>query len=266
MPPCVALRGVGRTYATRLAPVTALADVSLEVEQGEFLSLLGPSGCGKSTLLRCIAGLDQPSCGQVEVRGQRLTGPPDGIGMVFQRDVLLDWRTTLDNVTIAAEFQGHSRRGAEGAALATRARALLDRFGLGRLADRYPWELSGGQRQRVAICRALLCKPEILLMDEPFGALDAMTRDDLNVELARITMEGEDSANRTVVFVTHSIAEAVYLSDRVAVMSAGPGRVADIFRIDLPRPRALTVREAPEFTRHVAAIRAVFTRLGVAQH
>jgi len=260
MPSCVDVRAAGRIYASPRGPVTALQDVSLTIDDGEFLSLLGPSGCGKSTLLRCIAGLDRPSSGEIRIRGEGLSGPPRDIGMVFQRDVLLDWRTILDNVLISAEFQGHSRRGAKGRALAARATALLERFGLGACADRHPWELSGGQRQRAAICRALLCEPEILLMDEPFGALDAMTRDDLNVELSRIMGE------RTVVFVTHSIAEAVFLSDRIAVMSAGPGRVAEIFTIDLPRPRPLTVRETPEFTRHVAAIRDLFTRLGVGRH
>jgi NitT/TauT family transport system ATP-binding protein len=260
MSACVEVLSAGRIYGSARGGVVALADVSIEVGDGEFLSLLGPSGCGKSTLLRCIAGLDKPSSGEIRVRGQGLDGPPRDIGMVFQRDVLLDWRTILDNVMLGAEFQGQSRRGEKGRALKERASALLDRFGIGSCADRHPWELSGGQRQRAAICRALLCEPQILLMDEPFGALDAMTRDDLNLELSRVMGE------RTVVFVTHSIAEAVYLSDRVAVMSAGPGRVAEIFDIDLPRPRPLSVRETPEFTRYVAAIRDLFTRLGVAQH
>jgi len=266
MPACVEILSAGRVYASPRGAVTALADVSLAVEEGEFLSLLGPSGCGKSTLLKCIAGLDAPSSGEIRVRGKPLSGPPRDIGMVFQRDVLLDWRTILENVVLAAEFQGQSRRGAKGRALAERAMLLLERFGIGSCADRHPWELSGGQRQRAAICRALLCEPEILLMDEPFGALDAMTRDDLNVELSRIMGGGAEAEARTVVFVTHSIAEAVFLSDRVAVMSAGPGRVAQVFPIDLPRPRPLSVRESPEFTRHVAAIRDLFTQLGVAQH
>ncbi|MGE0717379.1 MAG: ABC transporter ATP-binding protein, partial [Alphaproteobacteria bacterium] len=215
---------------------------------------LGPSGCGKSTLLKCIAGLEGTTSGAIAVRGTPLAGPPRGLGMVFQRDVLLDWRTILDNVLITAEFQGHPR-----AAVTERAKALLDRFGLGGFLDRHPWELSGGMRQRAAICRALLCEPEILLMDEPFGALDAMTRDDLNVELTRIWQ----AARRTVVFVTHSIAEAVYLSDRVAMMSKGPGRIVEIVTIDLPRPRPLSIRETPEFGRHVAHIRGLFAALGI---
>ncbi|MBL6457393.1 ABC transporter ATP-binding protein [Belnapia sp. T6] len=253
-PACVEIERLGRHYGLPAKPIVALQDVSLTVREGEFLSLLGPSGCGKSTLLRCIAGLDKPTTGAVRVRGKPLSGPPAGIGMVFQRDVLLDWRTILDNVLISAEFQGRGRKENIG-----RARALLERFGLGGFADRRPWELSGGMRQRAAICRALLCDPDLLLMDEPFGALDAMTRDDLNVELSRLVQLG----GRTVIFVTHSIAEAVYLSDRVAVMSRSPGRVAEVFEIDLPRPRPLSIRETPEFGRHVGQIRSLFSRLGL---
>ena len=251
---CVEVRGAGKTYASTRGPVTALTGVDIDVREGEFLSLLGPSGCGKSTLLRCIAGLDRTTEGAIRVRGEAVVQPPDRLGMVFQRDVLLDWRSIRDNVLLAAEFQGLKRRD-----FAARAQALLERFGLGAFIDRHPWELSGGMRQRVAICRALLCEPEILLMDEPFGALDAMTRDDLNLELQRIQQDGK----RTVIFVTHSIAEAVHLADRVAVMSTGPGRVVDIFDIDLPRPRPLSIRETPAFASHVGAIRGLFSRLGI---
>ncbi|MEO3475306.1 ABC transporter ATP-binding protein [Roseomonas sp. CAU 1739] len=251
---CVEILDAGKTYRSARGPVTALTGVALAVQEGEFLSLLGPSGCGKSTLLRCIAGLNQVSEGSIRIRDMEVRRPAEGLGMVFQRDVLLDWRSIRDNVLLAAEFQGLRRRD-----FVERAQALLARFGLGEFADRNPWELSGGMRQRAAICRALLCEPQILLMDEPFGALDAMTRDDLNVELARIQQDG----GRTVVFVTHSIAEAVYLSDRVAVMSPGPGRVVEVFDIDLPRPRPLSIRETPEFARHVGAIRGLFSRLGI---
>ncbi len=251
---CVEIRGAGKTYGSVRGPVTALSDVSMDVAEGEFFSLLGPSGCGKSTLLKCISGLEGASSGEIRVRGKPLAGPPKGIGMVFQRDVLLDWRTILQNVLITAEFQGRPT-----ADVIDRARALLERFGLGAFQDRHPWELSGGMRQRASICRALLCEPEILLMDEPFGALDAMTRDDLNVELTRIWQ----AARRTVIFVTHSIAEAVYLSDRVAMMSTGPGRIVEIVEIDLPRPRPLSIRETPEFARHVAHIRGLFAALGI---
>ena len=254
MTACISIRNAGKTYASARGPVTALQGVDVDVQEGEFLSLLGPSGCGKSTLLRAIAGLDLVTEGSISLRGAEIREPPPRMGMVFQRDVLLDWRSIVDNVLLAAEFEGRARN-----ALAPRARALLERFGLGAFVDRHPWELSGGMRQRAAICRALLCEPEILLMDEPFGALDAMTRDDLNLELSRIQQDGR----RTVVFVTHSIAEAVYLSDSVAVMSTGPGRVVEIFDIDLPRPRPLAMRETPDFARHVGAIRALFSRLGI---
>ena len=247
----MALHGVGRSYG---GTVQALSDVTLAVREGEFLSLLGPSGCGKSTLLRCMAGLDRPTTGEIALRGSRLDGPPRGLGMVFQKDVLLDWRSVLDNVLLSAELEGLS-----GPAMRERALGLLERFGLKEFIGRRPWELSGGMRQRAAICRALLCEPALLLMDEPFGALDAMTRDDLNLELSRIQQLGQ----RTVVFVTHSITEAVYLSDRVAVMSARPGRIAEVFEIDLPRPRPLAVRETPEFARYTAAIHALFARLGI---
>ena len=177
--------------------------------------------------------------------------------MVFQRDLLLDWRTVLDNVLIMAEFQGLARQEQR-----PRAIALLERFGLGGFLERHPWELSGGMRQRAAICRALLTEPRLLLMDEPFGALDAMTRDDLNVELTRIWQ----MARRTVLFVTHSIAEAIFLSDRVVVMSPSPGRVRQVVPIDLPRPRPLAVQGTPEFAAYVTQLRSIFAELGVARN
>jgi len=250
----ISVRSAAKTYQSARGPVAALRGINLDVADGEFVSLLGPSGCGKSTLLRCIAGLEQLSEGELRVRGRVVDGPPDGIGMVFQRDALLDWRTVLGNVLMAAEL-----RGERAVPHRERARDLLDRFGLDGFADRYPWELSGGMRQRVSICRALLTEPALLLMDEPFGALDAMTRDDLNVELTRLWQ----ASRRTVVFVTHSIAEAVFLSDRVAVLSRGPGRIEEVLAIELPRPRPLAVRETPAFSAHVAHLREVFTRLGL---
>jgi NitT/TauT family transport system ATP-binding protein len=255
-PACVEVRGGGKTYPSRRGEVIALQDVTLSIDDGEFVSLLGPSGCGKSTLLKCVAGLEDLTSGELLVRGEAVNGPPLGLGMVFQRDLLLDWRTVLDNVLIMAEFQGLDRREQK-----PRAVALLERFGLGGFIDRHPWELSGGMRQRAAICRALLTEPQILLMDEPFGALDAMTRDDLNVELTRIWQ----TARRTVLFVTHSIAEAIFLSDRVVVMSPSPGRVREIVRIDLPRPRPLAVQGTPEFAAYVTHLRGVFAELGVAR-
>lgn len=254
-PACIEVLGGGKTYQSRRGEVVALQDVSLSVEDGEFVSLLGPSGCGKSTLLKCVAGLEELTSGELLVRGTAVDGSPEGLGMVFQRDLLLDWRTVLDNVLLMAEFQGLDRREQK-----VRAVALLERFGLGRFIDRHPWELSGGMRQRAAICRALLCEPEILLMDEPFGALDAMTRDDLNVELTRIWQ----AARRTVLFVTHSIPEAIFLSDRVVVMSPSPGRVREILPIDLPRPRPLEVQGTPEFAAYAMHLRGLFAEIGVA--
>ncbi|WP_341989288.1 ABC transporter ATP-binding protein [Azorhizobium sp. AG788] len=250
----VSIDHVRKAYGSPRGPVHALQDINLDVNEAEFVSILGPSGCGKSTLLKCVAGLEAVSAGTITVHGQPLKGPPREMGMVFQRDVLLDWRTILDNVLITAEFIGLRRADVE-----PRARALLARFGLAGYEGRHPWELSGGMRQRVAICRALLCDPKLLLMDEPFGALDAMTRDDLNLELARIWQE----TRKTVVFVTHGIQEAIFLSDRVVMMDRNPGRIVEIVPIDLPRPRPLSIRETPEFGRYVAHIRHLFASLGV---
>lgn len=250
----VGIDRVGKSYGSPRGPVLALEDISLDIRAAEFVSILGPSGCGKSTLLKCIAGLEPVSGGTIAVNGKPLTGPPEGMGMVFQRDVLLDWRTILDNVLITAEFAGTPR-----ARMKPRAVQLLTRFGLGGYEDRHPWELSGGMRQRAAICRALLCDPDLLLMDEPFGALDAMTRDDLNLELARIW----NDTRKTVIFVTHSIAEAIFLSDRVVMMDRNPGRIVEVIDIALPRPRPLAIRETPEFGRYVAHIRHLFARLGI---
>jgi NitT/TauT family transport system ATP-binding protein len=250
----VAVRALDKLYPSRGAPVVALKGVSLEIAPASFLSLLGPSGCGKSTLLRCVAGLEQATEGGIEVGGVPVTSPPDGMGIVFQRDVLLDWLTVLDNIVLPAKL-----RHGDVSAARVRASELLHLIGLEGFERRYPWELSGGMRQRVSICRALLLDPALLLMDEPFGALDAMTRDELNLELQRLWMA---NAN-TVVFVTHSIPEAVFLSDRIAVMSRSPGRVVEVIEVDLPRPRALSLREDPAFGRHVAHIRGIFEGFGM---
>jgi ABC-type nitrate/sulfonate/bicarbonate transport system, ATPase component len=252
--PLVEIDNVGVTYASSRGSVEALRDVRLNIKDGEFISILGPSGCGKSTLLKLLAGLERPTSGQVKVGGKVLSGPPDGLGIVLQRDVLLDWRTVLDNVLLVAEFQKRDLN-----ALRPAAHRILERFGLDGFADRHPWELSGGMRQRASICRALLTDPSLLLMDEPFGALDAMTRDDLNLELARLWQE----TRKTVLFITHSIAEAVFLSDRIAVMSRNPGRIVEIIDVDLPRPRSLALRETTAFTAYTKRIRSIFTQLGV---
>jgi len=250
----VEISGAGKTYRSGLGDVVALADITLAIRPGEFLSVLGPSGCGKSTLLRCLAGLDRPTSGRISIGGRPVDGPPEDLGVVFQRDVLLEWRTVLDNVLLGVEIRRRDVRQWRPKAL-----ALLDLLGLKGFADRHPWELSGGMRQRVSICRALLMDPALLLMDEPFGALDAMTRDDLNLELQRVWLEGR----KTVFFVTHSITEAIFLGDRVVVMSPSPGRLADIIEVDLPRPRDLAVRETAEFAALVRRARLLFQSLGV---
>jgi NitT/TauT family transport system ATP-binding protein len=245
---------IGKTYRSTGGAITALDNFSLAIREGEFISVVGPSGCGKSTLLRCIAGLENISSGTISIKGRPIDGPPEALGIVFQRDTLVDWRTALGNVLLVAEFRKRDRTQAK-----CRACELLALFGLSEFVDKYPWELSGGMRQRVAICRALLDDPELLLMDEPFGALDAITRDQLNVELQRIWHDRK----KTVMFITHSIAEAVFLSDRIAVMSRAPGTVVDVIDIDLPRPRKLTVRETPEFSRLMARLRDIFMSLGI---
>lgn len=255
-PVYVEMQDVGVVYGSARGSVVALDDVTLDLREGEFLSVLGPSGCGKSTLLKCLAGLERPTTGSLRVVGKAFDGPPADLGVVFQRDVLLDWRTVIENVLLIAEFQGKDIK-----ALRPKALKLLTRFGLEAFADRYPWELSGGMRQRASICRALLTDPDLLLMDEPFGALDAMTRDDLNIELARLWQD----TRKTVMFITHSIAEAVFLSDRVVIMSRNPGRIVEVIDIDLPRPRSLALRETKEFASYTTHIRRIFADLGVIQ-
>ncbi len=240
-------RGLQKVYAGVLATI-ALQDIDFEVRPGEFLSILGPSGCGKSTLLRCIAGLEAISGGSLQVQGRDVNGPPDGIGMVFQRDALLEWRTIERNVLLPIEF-AKKKVGDYAEAVAR----LLRMTGLADFAKRYPHQLSGGMRQRAAICRALVDNPALLLMDEPFGALDALTRDQMNVELQRIWLE----LRNTVLFVTHGISEAVFLADRVLVLSSRPGRVADIVEIDLLRPRRLAVRETAAFGAYAERLRGL---------
>jgi NitT/TauT family transport system ATP-binding protein len=246
-------RDVRKTYPGDKA-LTALDGISLDVAPGEFVCILGPSGCGKSTFLRCIAGLEDLTSGSLAVEGREVAGPPDHLGMVFQRDALLEWRNVERNILLPVEFarkpvQDYRKHLAE----------LLQLTGLTDFADRYPRELSGGMRQRAAICRALIDNPHLLLMDEPFGALDALTRDQMNVELQRIWME----TRNTVVFVTHGIAEAVFLADRVVVFTPRPGRIADVIEVDLPRPRRLAVRETARFGAYTGRIRNLFNEMGL---
>jgi NitT/TauT family transport system ATP-binding protein len=242
----IGLDRVGMTYEAASGPVEALAGISLSVGAGEFVSLVGPSGCGKSTLLRIVAGLRPATEGAVRVGGNIVRSPIADVGMVFQAPILLKWRSIVQNVLLPAELAGKETR-----ALRARAGQLLDMAGLAGFGNKLPRELSGGMQQRAALCRALLLDPPLLLMDEPFGALDAMTRDDMALELLRIWGERDlaRQARKTVLFVTHSISEAVFLSDRVVVMSPRPGRVVLDLRIDLPRPRTVELRASEVFGR-----------------
>jgi len=245
---------LSKVYATRDGEVRALNDVTLTQGRGEFLSHVGPSGCGKSTLLMIAAGLLAPSSGAVRVDGRSVDRPRTDIGIVFQSPVLLEWRTALGNIMLQAEARNMPREETE-----ARARKLLASVGLSGFENKYPHELSGGMRQRVSICRALIHNPNHLLMDEPFGALDALTRDQLVLDLQALVSE----RRMTVLFITHSIAEAVFLSDRVVVMTPRPGCIDRIIDIELPRPRTLAMRETPEFADYSRQILNLFLARGV---
>jgi NitT/TauT family transport system ATP-binding protein len=227
--------------------VVALHDVSFSVARGEFVTVVGPSGCGKSTLLRILAGLERASRGTVELGGRRHSGPSRDIGVVFQSPVLLPWRNIIDNVLVPAQIQGRDAKTAR-----ERALHYLQLVGLEGFETRYPSELSGGMQQRVGIARALVNDPVLLLMDEPFGALDAMTRETMNVELLKL----RERTGATIMLVTHSIPEAVFLGDRVVVMSPRPGRVTQVIDVDLPAARTLELINTERFGAHVRDIRA----------
>ena len=250
----VRIAGVEKIYRSKDgSDIRALADINLDIQSAELISIVGPSGCGKTTLLKILAGILERSAGEVVMQGRPLRGPSRAIGVVFQTPVLLPWRTVLANVMVPVEVQRRDRTEFE-----ARARQLIATVGLSGFETKYPHELSGGMQQRVGICRALVHDPSFLLMDEPFGALDAMTRDALNEELLRIW----SASRKTILLVTHSIAEAVYLADRVVVMTPRPGRIVDIIFIDLPRPRTLAVQNTGEFGRFVARIRRHFSAAG----
>ena len=236
------LTDVRKAFGTRLAVERA----SFAVEGNEFVSIVGPSGCGKSTLLRMVAGLVPPSAGRIRVGGRVVSGPIANAGMVFQSPVLLPWRTTLANILFVAEVGGR-----KAAAHRNRAVELIHLAGLTGFEDAFPHQLSGGMQQRAAICRALLLNPPLILMDEPFGALDVMTRERMAFELQKIWA----ASRNTVLFVTHSIAEAVLLSDAIVVMTPRPGRIQDIVKVDLPRPRDTSVLEHPRFIELSARVR-----------
>ena len=251
--PVVQLRGVGKTFSLGDDSTVALNDINLDIGRGEFVSLIGPSGCGKSTLLRTIGDLIEPSTGTVQVNAKpaKRARLDREYGMVFQAPVLFDWRTVEENVQLPLELFGQDKT-----TRARRAGEMLELVGLSDFARHHPYQLSGGMQQRVAIARALAFSPDLLLMDEPFGALDEMTRERMNQEVLRIW----EQTGITVVFVTHSIPEAVFLSSRVVVMSARPGRITDVIEVDLPRPRGVETREERRYFELVTAVREALRR------
>lgn len=244
--PAIAVSELSLIYGTRPTGVLALDRISFDISDGAFVAIVGPSGCGKSTLLKILAGLLPATSGQAKLRGTAITGPRRDIGVVFQSPVLFPWRDVLSNVMLPADVQRLDK-----SEMRNRALDLVKLVGLTGFEKRYPRELSGGMQQRVGIIRALIHDPALLLMDEPFGALDAMTRETMNVELQRIWMERK----KTVLFITHSTSEAVFLADRVIAMTPRPGRVADAFDVDLPRPRPLEVMNTEAFGAYVKRVR-----------
>ena len=249
----IRLDGVDKTYRTRRGDlVQALDDITLQIGENEFVTLVGPSGCGKSTLLKLVSGLVPATGGAIRIRDEVVREPFPDVGFVFQHAVLLPWRTVLDNVLFSVEMLGLDPR-----AYRKPAGELIELTGLGGFETKYPRELSGGMQQRVAICRALLPDPSVLLMDEPFGALDAMTREEMSLELLRVWEE----RRKTILFVTHSIPEAILLADRVVVLTPRPGRIARVLPIDLPRPRTMDMEFDPRFKTASDDVRAlIFAR------
>jgi NitT/TauT family transport system ATP-binding protein len=235
----------------RARVVSALENISLDVAQGEFVSVVGPSGCGKSTLIRLVSGLDMPTHGRVIFDGKDVTGPLPNMGMAFQHPTLLPWRTVFQNVMIPFELMGSSNPSDR-----ERADAIIKMVGLDGFENHYPDQLSGGMQQRVGICRALVTDPKVLILDEPFAALDLLTRDEMAIELSRISQE----QIVTTLFVTHSITEAVFLSDRVVVMSPRPGRIVRVLDVEVPRPRHVSIEESPVLISLVKEIKDLIYR------
>jgi NitT/TauT family transport system ATP-binding protein len=248
-PAALALRGVTHVYGTGDRSVPALTDIDLSVSDGEFVTIVGPSGCGKSTLLRIVAGLEHPTAGQVQSHGKEVRGPSKSVGIVFQNAMLLPWRNTLKNVLLPAEIQAPRSQRRE---LGKKAEELLQLVGLAGFERALPAQLSGGMQQRVSLARALLLDPTILLMDEPFASLDAITREQMNLEVLRIWSE----ARTTAFFITHSVDEAVVLSDRIVIMTPRPGRVHMEVDVDLPRPRSFEMLSSPSGSRLAALVRS----------
>ncbi len=251
--PYIRLREVGKVYDAQGGAVEACADVSLDIRQSEFVAVVGPSGCGKTTLLKMVAGLVPYSSGTITVGARAVDRPQTDVGIVFQESILLDWRNVLENVMLQVDIRRLDRARYEPVA-----RQLLKATGLQGFEDKKPYELSGGMRQRVSICRALVHDPPLLLMDEPFGALDALTREQISMDIQRVWMD----RRKTALHITHSIPEAVLLADRVVVMSPRPGRIVEIIDIDLPRPRRLD-KLPPRFNDYAGRIRDIFKAKGV---
>jgi NitT/TauT family transport system ATP-binding protein len=251
--PYIRLRGVGKTYEAKDGAIEACAEVDLDIRRSEFVAIVGPSGCGKTTLLKMVAGLVPYSSGEITVGGARVERPQTDVGIVFQESILLDWRDVLSNVLLQVDIRRMDRATYEPVA-----RHLLRATGLEGFEGKKPYELSGGMRQRVSICRALVHDPPLLLMDEPFGALDALTREQISMDIQRVWME----KRKTAIHITHSIPEAVLLADRVVVMSPRPGRIVEIIEVDLPRPRRLD-KLPPRFNDYAGRIREIFKAKGV---
>jgi len=247
-PPIIEISALGKTFTLDSGPVVALESVDLTIRKGEFISFVGPSGCGKSTLLNMVAGLLSPSQGEATLNGARIDEPSRQVGFMFQTAVLLPWRTVEENVLMPAEIFGTRTQ-----ALREKARSVLEAVGLGEFLKAYPQQLSGGMQQRVSLARTLTYEPDVLLMDEPFGALDEFTREAMNLELMRITQ----AAGITVLFVTHNITEAVFMADRVVVMTSRPGKVSGVVDVDLPRPRDIGQMQEQRFTELMFKVRGI---------
>ncbi|HZD20455.1 MAG TPA: ABC transporter ATP-binding protein [Burkholderiales bacterium] len=253
MQPYIRLENVGKVYDSKGATVEACAEVHLDIRQSEFVAIVGPSGCGKTTLLKMVAGLVPYTSGSISVGGRKVDRPQTDVGIVFQESILLEWRDVLSNVMLQVDIRGMDRATYEAVA-----KHLLRQTGLEGFENRKPYELSGGMRQRVSICRALVHDPPLLLMDEPFGALDALTREQISMDIQRVWME----KRKTALHITHSIPEAVLLADRVVVMSPRPGRIVEILEVDLPRPRRLD-KLPQRFNDYAGRIRDIFKSRGV---
>lgn len=245
---------IGMKYKTLTGYTEALIDVDFEIGDGEFVTILGPSGCGKSTFLFIGTGLTKCTSGRAVLDGEEITKPVKEVGFVFQDHLLLEWRTVLENIMIQGEFRNSDLKETKDKAM-----KLIEQVGLSGFENKYPWELSGGMQQRVSICRALVHEPKLLMMDEPYGALDALTREQMRVDLEKMWMEKKN----TILFVTHDIDEAILLADKIIVLTPRPGRIKEIVNINLPRPRNMKVKESAEFLAYRKQITKLFMEMGI---